>query len=324
MNVRTCLVLAGLAVQCVAASRACAQPYPSKPVRLIVSAGTGSTPDLRARQMSAKLAEVLAQAVVVDNRPGGNGFIAVEATKAAPSDGYTLLLGAQSIFSVNPWLFKSLPYRPDEDFAPVTLVTAGPAILVINPNVPAATLEEFLAYAKARPGKLDYATSGRGAIGLLLMEQLKLKRGVEIIPVAYKATGAELTDLMAGHIAVGFNFWSVLKPHVRSGKLRALAVANARRLVAAPEIPTFAELGHPELEGVSWTGLFVAAGTPRPVIARLHSEFARILVAPDMRDSIIDSGAEPGGNTPEEFAAFLRADRAKMGRFIRDARILPE
>ena len=306
------------------AGGAAAQSYPSKPIRLIVSAGPGSTPDLRARQIATKLPDLLGQPVVVDNRPGGNGFLAAEAAARAPADGHTLLLGAQSIFAVNSWLFKSLPYRPDEDFIPVTLVTAGPAILVINPQVPAKTLAEFLAYGKAQPDKLTYATSGRGAIGLLLMEQLKVKTGAQLLPIAYKATGAEIPDLIAGQITASFNFWSVLRPHVRSGKLRALAVADARRLVAAPEIATFAELGHAGMEGVSWTGIFVAAGTPSAIVVRLHADIARIVQTPEIRDSIIDSGAEPGGNTPAQFAAFVRADRARMGKLMREANIAPE
>src|SRR5262245_48538453 len=192
--------------------------YPSKPLRLIVSAGPGSTPDLRARQIAAKLPESLGQAVIVDNRPGGNGFLAAEAVVRAPADGHTVLLGAQSIFAVNPWLFRSLPYRPDEDFTPVTLVTAGPAILTVNPQVPARSLAELLALARDKPDALTYATSGRGAIGLLLMEQLKLKNGARLTPIAYKATGAEIPDLIAGQISASFNFWSVLRPHVRAGK----------------------------------------------------------------------------------------------------------
>jgi tripartite-type tricarboxylate transporter receptor subunit TctC len=308
------------ALACIAS----AQNFPAKPVRLIVSAGPGSTPDLRARQLAAKLPDLLGQPIVVDNRPGGNGFLAAEAVARAPADGHTLLLGAQSIFAVNPWLFKSLPYRPDEDFSPVTLITAGPAILVVNPQVPAKDVAEFLALAKAQPERLTYSTSGRGAIGLLLMAQLRAQSGAQLLPVAYKATGAEIPDLMAGQISASFNFWSVLKPHVRAGKLRALAVADARRLAAAPEIPTFAELGYPNMDGISWTGIFVPAATPRPIVARLHADIARVVRLPEIRDSILESGAEPGGNTPEEFAAFVRADRARMGRMMRDAKIEPD
>jgi tripartite-type tricarboxylate transporter receptor subunit TctC len=300
------------------------QGFPSRPVRLIVSAGPGSTPDLRARQIAAKLPELLGQPVIVDNRPGGNGFLAAEAVARAPADGHTVLLGAQSIFAVNPWLFKSLPYRPDEDFTPVTLVTAGPAILTVNPQVPAKSLAELLALAREKPDALTYATSGRGAIGLLLMEQLKLKNGARLTPIAYKATGAEIPDLIAGQISASFNFWSILRPHVRSGKLRALAVADARRLVAAPEIPTFEELGHSGMEGISWTGIFVPSATARATVTRLQADLARILQHPEMRDSIIDSGAEAGGNSPEEFAAFVRADRARMGRMMKEANISPE
>lgn len=298
--------------------------YPVKPLRLIVSAGPGSVVDLRARQLASKLPDLLGQPLVVDNRPGGNGFLAAEAVARAPADGYTLLLGAQSIFAVNPWLFKSLPYRPEEDFLPVTLLTSGPIILCVNPQVPARSVAELLALARAKPDLMTYATSGRGAIGYLLMEQLKQKTGATLLPVGYKATGAEIPDLIAGQISAGLNFWSVLQPHVRSGKLRALAVADSRRLAAAPDIPTFAELGYPYMEGVSWQGIFVPAGTPASIVSALQAAIARTLQLPEIRNPMLETGSMPGGNSPEEFAAFVRADRARMGRMMKEANIAPE
>ena len=301
-----------------------AQAYPAKPLRLIVSAGPGSVVDLRARQLASKLPDLLGQPLVVDNRPGGNGFLAAEAVARAPADGYTLLLGAQSIFAVNPWLFKTLPYRPDEDFLPVTLLTSGPIILCVNAQVPARSVGELLALARAKPDLLTYATSGRGAIGYLLMEQLKLKTGAKLLPVGYKATGAEIPDLIAGQISAGLNFWSVLRPHVQSGKIRALAVADSGRLAAAPDIPTFAELGYPYMEGVSWQGIFVPARTPTSIVSTLNVAIARTLQMPEIRDPMIETGSRPGGNSSEEFAAFIRSDRARMGRMMREANIAPE
>jgi tripartite-type tricarboxylate transporter receptor subunit TctC len=298
--------------------------YPAKPLRLILSAGPGSVVDLRARQLASKLPDLLGQPIVIDNRPGGNGFLAAEAVARAPADGYTLLLGAQSIFAVNPWLFKTLPYRPDEDFLPVTLLTTGPIILCVNAQVPVRSVAELLELARAKPELLTYATSGRGAIGYLLMEQLKLKTGAQLLPVGYKATGAEIPDLISGQISAGLNFWSVLQPHVRAGKLRALAVADSGRLAAAPDIPTFAELGYPYMEGVSWQGIFVPAGTSASIVSALQAAIARTLQLPEIRNPMIETGSRPGGNRPEEFAAFIRADRARMGRMMKEANIAPE
>jgi len=305
-------------------ARGQAPVYPSKPVRLIVSAGPGSVVDLRARQLASRLPDLLGQPLIVDNRPGGNGFLAAEAVARAPADGYTLLLGAQSIFAINPWLFGTLPYRPDQDFAAVTMLTTGPVILNVNSQVPARSVAELVALARDKPDLLTYATSGRGAIGYLLMEQLKLKTGAKLLPVGYKATGAEIPDLIAGQISAGFNFWSVLRPHVQSGKLRVLAVADSRRLSAAPDIPTFAELGHPYMEGVSWQGVFVPAGTSPSIVSALHLAIARTLQLPEIRDPMIETGSAPGGNSPEDFAAFVRADRARMGKMMREANIAPE
>jgi tripartite-type tricarboxylate transporter receptor subunit TctC len=312
------VVLAGFA------AGALAQSYPSKQVRLILPAGPGSVVDLRARQLASRLPDLLGQPVVIDNRPGGNGFLAAEAVARAPADGHTLLLGAQSIFAVNPWLFKSLPYRPDEDFAPVTLLSTGPIILSVNAQVPARSVDELVALARGKPDLLAYATSGRGAIGFLLMEQLKLKTGAKLLPVGYKATGAEIPDLVSGQIPVGLNFWSILRPHVESGKVRALAVADSRRLAAAPGIPSFAELGYPYMEGVSWQGIFVPAKTPPSIVAALQEAIARTLQLPEIRDPMVETGSNPGGNASPEFAAFIRADRARMGRMMKEANISPE
>jgi tripartite-type tricarboxylate transporter receptor subunit TctC len=321
---RKWLVAAALAVLAGFSAAAAAQSFPSKPLRLILPAGPGSVVDLRARQLASRLPDLLGQPVVIDNRPGGNGFLAAEAVARAPADGHTLLLGAQSIFAVNPWLFKSLPYRPDEDFAPVTLLSTGPIILCVNAQVPARSVDELVALARAKPDLLAYATSGRGAIGFLLMEQLKLKTGAKLLPVGYKATGAEIPDLVSGQIPVGLNFWSILRPHVESGKVRALAVADSRRLAAAPGIPSFAELGYPYMEGVSWQGIFVPAKTPPAIVATLQEAIARTLQLPEIRDPMVETGSNPGGNPSAEFAAFIRADRARMGRMMKEAGIAPE
>jgi tripartite-type tricarboxylate transporter receptor subunit TctC len=307
----------------VAAFPAVAQPYPHKPIRLIVADGPGSVSDLRARQLGARLGDALGQPVVIENRPGGNMTIAAEVAARAPADGYTLFLGNVVTHSINPVQFRALGYRPDEDFAPVTLLTSGPLVLVVNPQLPAKSLEELLALAKAQPGRLNYGVIGQGSPGHIVMEQLKALRGAQLEFVAYKSTSQYIQDLVAGHLQVSLNFWAVIGEQVKAGKLRALAVTGARRLAAAPDVPTFGESGLPGFEAASWQGVMVPAGTPRVIVARLHAEIVRALAHPDIRDPIVENGSEIGGNTPEEFAAFLRADRLRWKKALADAGIEP-
>jgi tripartite-type tricarboxylate transporter receptor subunit TctC len=317
------LTFIGLLVAIAAVLPAAAQPYPHKPLRLIVADGPGSVSDLRARQLGAKLGESLGQTVVVDNRPGGSMVIAAEAAARSPADGYTLFLGNVVTHSLNPFLFRALGYRPDEDFIPVTLVTSAPLVLVVNPRVPARTIDDLLALAKARPGTLNYGVIGQGSPGHIVMEQMKALRGAQFEFVPYKSTAQYIQDLVAGHLQVSLNFWPVIGGQVNAGKLRALAVTGLRRLAAAPEVPTFAESGLPGFEAASWQGIMVPAGTPRPIVARLHAEIVRVLAMPEIRDPIVENGSEIGGNTPEEFAAFIRADRARWKKALADAHIEP-
>ena len=304
-----------------ASSETHSQAYPTKPVKLIVPAVPGSVPDIRARQISAKLADALGQPVVIDNRPGGNSIIAADAAAHAAPDGYTLFLGNNLSHSSNPWLFRNLPYRAEEDFIPVTLLTTGPLILLVNPQIKANSVSEFLELARASPGKLTLGISAIGSPGHLLTERIKAARSVEISVVPYKSTGAYIPDLISGHISASMDFWVVVAAHVKSGKLKALAVSSAQRLTAAPDVPTFAESGLPGIDEGAWQGVFVPAGTPTRIVARLQADISRVLNMPEIRDPIIESGSQIGGNSPDEFAAFIRADRAKLGKIIRDARI---
>jgi tripartite-type tricarboxylate transporter receptor subunit TctC len=317
------LLSIGLALALCAAGHALSQPYPNKPLRLIVADGPGSVSDLRARQLGARLGESLGQAVVIDNRPGGSMLIAAEAAARSPGDGYTLFLGNVVTHSINPFQFRTLPYRPDEDFIPVTLVTSAPLVLVVNPQVPAKTLEELVALAKAQPGQLNYGVIGQGSPGHIVMEQVKALRGARFEFVPYKSTAQYIQDLVAGHLQLSLNFWPVIGGQVKAGKLRALAVTGLKRLDAAPEVPTFAESGLPGFEAASWQGIMVPAGTPPAVVARLHTEIVRVLALPEIRDPIVDNGSEIGGNTPEEFASFIRADRLRWKKALADARIEP-
>jgi tripartite-type tricarboxylate transporter receptor subunit TctC len=305
-------------------STAPAQPFPSKPLRFILADGAGGPTDLRARQIGARLSEYLGQPVVIDNRPGGNMMIAAEAAAKAPADGYTLFMGNVVTHSLNPWLFRTLPYRPNQDFAPITMVSAGPLILVVNPQVPAHSMAELVAYARAQPGNVHYATLGRGTPTHLAMERLNVQSGVQLVPVVYKSTGTFVQDLIGGHVPVALNFWSIIGPHVKSGKLRALAVLAPRRLEAARDIPTTAEAGFPGIEAHAWQGVFVPAATPKQIIARLHEQIVRALNSPEIRNHIIETGAELGGNTPEEFEAMIRADQAMWKTAIAEAKISAE
>jgi tripartite-type tricarboxylate transporter receptor subunit TctC len=268
------------------------------------------------------MTEGLGQAVVVENKPGGSMTIAAEAAAAAPPDGYTIFLGNVVTHSLNPFLFKSLAYKPDA-FIPVTLVSAGPLVLVVHPGVPARSLQELVALGRARPGKLNYGAIGNGTPGHLIMEQVKAAHGADFVLVPYKSTAQYIQDQVAGHIDLSLNYWVVLGPHVKAGRLRALAVAAPRRLSAAPDIPTFEEAGVGNIEGSSWQGIMAPAGTPRAVVARLHAELVRVLNLPDIRASIVDTGSEVGGNAPEEFAAFIRADRERWKRAVEAAKIEP-
>jgi tripartite-type tricarboxylate transporter receptor subunit TctC len=317
-------VLFGLLIAAVQPIAQAQNGYPSKPLTFIVPDGIGGVIDLRARQIAPKLAEALGQPVVVENRPGGNMFVGAQAAAHAPNDGHTLFFGNFATHSLNPWLFKSLPYRPDEDFIPVTLVTMGPIILLANPQVEARSMRELIDLAKSRPGQLNYAALGKGSASHLIMEQIRAITGAEFMLVQYKATGAYIQDLMAGHVQLGLNWWSVVGPQVKAGRLRALAVAAPRRLAVAPDVPTFAEAGLPGIDGVTWQGLFVPAGTPKPIVARLQTEVALILKLPEIRNSLVEAGGEVGGNSPEEFASFIRADRAAWKKSIDAAGITPE
>ena len=300
-----------------------AQDYPSRPIKFVVADGPGSVSDVRARAMAARMQEGLGQPVVIENKPGGSMTLAAEFVAAAPPDGYTIFLGNVVTHSLNPFLFKKLSYNPDT-LVPVSMVSVGPLILVVHPSVPAKNVEELIALGKSQPGKLNYGAIGNGSPGHLLMEQVKAARGADFLLVPYKSTAQYIQDQIAGHINISWNYWIILGPHIKAGRLRALAVAAPKRLSSAPEIPTLEEVGIRNIEGSSWQGIMVPAGTPRPIVNRLHAETVRVLNLPDIKASIVDTGSEVGGNTPEEFGAFIRADRERWRKAVADAKIEPQ
>lgn len=306
----------------VLAAPALAQPYPAKPIRWIVPTGPGSAVDVQARRVAPKLGEALGQAIVVENRPGANSMIgAREAARAAP-DGYTVF---QAV--VNNAINDALAPDPccvlNDKLVPVTRLYITPLVMVVNPAVPAKTLQEFVALARSKPNELTYASGGSGAITQMIGEQLKLLAGIQVREVPYKAIGGEVPDLMGGHVASGFLAPIVIRDLIRSGKLRALAVADKARMPTLPDVPAMAEAGYP-IVGLGWNGLFVPAGTPRPIVERLQKETAHVLQLKEIRDDAANLGTLLGGESPEEFAAFVRAEVQTWDKVIKEAGIKPQ
>jgi tripartite-type tricarboxylate transporter receptor subunit TctC len=301
---------------------ACAfgQQYPSKPLRWIVPTGPGSAVDVTARRIAPKLSEALGQPVIVDNRPGASSMIgAREAARSAP-DGHTLF---QAV--VNNALNDIVTPDPccllNEKLIAVTRLISTPLVMVVHPSVPANSVKEYVALAKAKPNELTYASGGSGAITQMLGELLKSTTGIQVREVPYKAIGAELPELTGGHVSTAFLASVVIRDHIRSGKLRGLAVAGRERVSIIPEIPTMAEAGFPSIEAIGWNGIFVPAGTPRPIIERLQQDLARILQTKEMQDDALTMGSQTGGERPEEFAAYVRSEIQRWSKVIKDANI---
>ena len=299
------------------APEAHAQAYPSKPIKFVVPYPAGGPLDTVARLLGAKVAESIGQPVVVDNKPGAGGNIGADIVAKSPADGYTILMGAVATHAINPTLYKSIPYDPIKDFAPITQVASTPNVLVVNPAVPASNVREFIAYAKANPGKLSFGSGSIGSAGHLAGELFKATAGVDMVHVPYKGAAPAMQDLIGGQIQLMFDNLASSLAQVKAGKIRALAVTTAKRSALAPDLPTIAESGVAGFDISTWFGIFAPAGTPRAALDRLHAEFTRALAAPDLREKMTHLGAEPVGNTPEEFAAYIRAEADKYGKVIR-------
>jgi tripartite-type tricarboxylate transporter receptor subunit TctC len=297
-----------------------AAEYPSRPIRIVVPQSPGASTDLTARLIAAKLNEAFRQTVVVDNRPGAGTVSGTEIVARAAPDGHTLLVVASSI-TINPSLYRKLPYDPVKDFTPVTQLSKFPNLLAAHPSVPVKGLQDALALIKSKPGQLNYASAGTGTGTHMSMELLKQMTGIDIAHIPYKGGGPAVTAAIGGQTQFILGTTVGLLPHVRSGKLRALAVTSARRSAAAPEIATFAESGVPGYEHEPWNGLFAAARTPKPVIVRLNAEVVRLLQAPEVKKIFANEGADAVGNSPEEFAAVVKAEFAKWAKVIKTAGI---
>lgn len=297
-----------------------AQDFPAKPIRLVLPFPPGGVTDLLARALSEKLAQRLGQPVIVDNRPGAGTTLASDIVARAPADGYTLLMPASSIGTA-PLLYDKVNYDPVKSFAPITQVASVVHVLEVNSKLPVKTVAELIEYARRNPGKLNYGSTGSGTSTHLEMELFKSMANVFVLHIPYKGSGPALVDLVAGQLDVMFDAWGSSGPFVRSNKLRALAVTTARRSTAVPDLPTVAESGLPGYEAMPWLGLMAPAGTPAPVVNRIHREVAEILKEPEIQEKFKGWGLDIIGNSPMEFATFLRKDIAQWDKVIQSAKI---
>ena len=318
------LITAALLAALAPAQWAVAQSYPTKPIRWIVTYPPGGPTDVVARAIGAKLTEAWGQQIIIDNRAGAGGMIGTELGARAAPDGYTLLFGTSAGMTINPALQSKLPYDPVKDFAPVSLLVINPQLLVLNPTVPANSVKELVALAKAKPGQLNYASVGQGSPNHLGMELLKALTGTNIVHVPYKGTGPAITDLLGGQVQLMFNSMPTVLPLVRSGKLRALAVGSTQRISAIADIPTVAESGVPGFENVTWYGMFAPAKTPREIVNKLNAQVVRILAEPDMAQRLSSQGAEPRSSSPEDLAKFMRVEFERWAKVIKSAGVKVE
>ena len=296
------------------AGGAFAQAFPAKPVRIIVPFPPGGGADALARIMQPSLTRIWGQPVIIENKPGASGHIGAEFVATSPADGYTLMMSSTA----------SLTEENAHRFAPVSLVSASPYVIVANPKVPAGNVRELIDYAKNNPGKLSFGSSGTGAASHLSAELFKSLAGIDMLHVPYKGTGQAVTDLLAGQIDLMFAPAQTVMPHVQAGKLKAFAVTSARRSATLPEVPTVAESGLPGYEAIGWFGLLAPAMTPQAVVAKLSADANRVLAEADVKQKMMGLGAEPSGDTPVQFAAFIRDDQAKWSKLMKERGIAPE
>jgi tripartite-type tricarboxylate transporter receptor subunit TctC len=292
--------------------------YPNRPLRLIVPFPPGGAVDVLGRAIGTNARDVFGQNIIVDNRPGFGGAVGSELAAKANPDGYTLLMGSTSTISINPTLYSKLAYKPT-DFAPVTLVAFVPHVLAASMSVPATNLKEFIAYAKGRPGQLQYGSAGSGTPHHIALEMFKQMTGTDILHVPYKGTAPAILDLLPGRVHIMSSEVLAVLPHARAGKLRALGIATPKRNQVAPDIPTVSEAGVPGFEVTSWYGVLTPTGTPREIVAQLSRGIAKSLATPDMQQRFSDLGATPVGNTPDEFAAFVKREGAKWAKAIKES-----
>ena len=319
---RRLLQAALLVVSALALPSAFAQSdWPTKPIRFVVPFAPGGTSEIVARAVAAELSKQLGQTVYVENKPGGAGTVAMADVAKSPPDGYTMILGHVGTLAVNPYMLTNQPYDVNKDFLPVTLLAKVPNVFVIHPDVPVKDFTEFVEYAKKNPGKLNYGSAGNASAGHLAMEYLKLVTGMDIAHIPYKGTGPQLTDLLAGRTQASSAGLPALSAHIKSGKLRAIAVGTPQRVAQMPDVPTVAEMGYPDFETSQWYGILVPAGTPPALVRRLQEESLKALRSSAVTERFAGDAAVAGGGPPSEFAAFIAREQKTWSDIVKRARI---
>ena len=307
------LALAGLAVQ--------AQPYPSKPVRVIVPFPPGQAADIFARMVAERLAAKWGQGVAVENRAGGGGITGMMAGKQAAPDGYTLIVGTSGTLGVNPNIYASIPYDPLKDFAPASNIFIAPLVLVAHPSFAPNDVKALVAAAKAQPGTINFASAGPGTAQHMTGELFKHRAGVDLVHVPYKGSGPGMTDLIGGQVPIMFDSLASAIPHIKSGRIKILAVTTAERVPQLPEVPTVAEAGYAGYAGVGWSGFVLPAGTPRQIVEKVSADTQAVLREPETAARIIDRGGVPDPSTPQQYTDFIRGEIAKWGEVARIAKV---
>ncbi len=300
-----------------------AQGFPNKPVRIVIGFPPGGGIDIVARLMAPKLSELLGQPVVIDNKPGANGVLGMDHVAKAPADGHTLFLGTLGNFSVNPALYPNLPFSVEKQFAPLTELASVSFVLFVNPALPVKSVAELVAYAKSQPGQLNFSSSSSGGLPHLAGELFASAIGAKMVHVPYKGSAASISDVMAGQVQMTFEAAAAGMQHVKSGRLRALAVTGGARQSFLPDVPALQETV-PGFQVVNWYGVAAPAGTPREVLLRLHADIAKVLALPEVREKMVAMGTDPVGSSPDEFAQFMKAETQKWSRIIREAQIRPD
>ncbi len=293
--------------------------YPTKPIRLVVPYAAGGDTDLIARKLGQVLTASLRQQIIIDNRPGANGIIGTELVAKAPSDGYTLLMGAASTHVINPFLYPSLRYDPIKDFLPVSGVTNIPMFLVVHPSLPVKSVQDLIALAKSKPGHLNYASAGNGSPQHLSGEMLRMAAGIDINHIPYKGGGPATIDVVAGQVEMMFAFTATALPYMKTGHLRALAATTKEPLALAPEVPSVHQVGLPQLELSSWMGVFAPAGTPPAIVKQLNAEITKAMSSPEMKDALDKVGGVLIAGTPQQFAEFIHSETDKWGKLVKDS-----